>query len=67
MSESESDDVGLTPPFKRALTQILSRAAGSERLVVEFRTSETESGKRYLSHAMDITEHVDELEAMLDE
>lgn len=60
--DSPSDDVGLPPTFKKNLSQILSHAASQERTVIEFRTTETANGQRHLSHALDITEYVDELE-----
>lgn len=61
-----SDKVGLPPSVKRDLQEILAHAASQERTVIEFRTTETESGNRYFSNAMDITEHVGELEDAAD-
>lgn len=59
---SGDEKVGLPPTVKESLKSILSYAASKDRTVIEFRTSETESGRRHLSHALDITDHVDELE-----
>lgn len=56
------EEVGLPPTFKNALSEILATAAARDRTVIEFRTKETESGSRYLAHALDITDHVDALE-----
>lgn len=65
---SDSDDrVGLPPTFKQRLKQILAHAAANDRTVIEFRTTETEHGTRHLSHALDITEYVGELEAQSDD
>lgn len=61
------DAVGLPPTVRNTLSEILAHAASQERTVVEFRTKETESGRRHLAHAMEITEHVSEMEAQLDE
>lgn len=60
-------EVGLPPTVKQNLTEILSHAASQERTVIEFRTTETEQGARHLSHALDITDHVEELEDAADE
>lgn len=60
-------DVGLPPTVKENLGQILSYAAARDRTVIEFRTSETAAGKLHLSHALDITDYVNELEANADE
>jgi hypothetical protein len=64
MSDNE---VGLTPSFRDSLSSILSHAASQERTVIEFRTTETASGNTHLSQAIDITEHVAEMENDLDD
>lgn len=64
---SDKESVGLPPTFKQSLKSILARAASQDRTVIEFRTNETESGGRHLSHAIEITDHVDELERRLDQ
>lgn len=64
MSDGE---VGLPPTVKQNLSEILSYAASQERTVIEFRTTETGQGTRHLSHALDITDYVTELEAGADE
>lgn len=67
MGDEPSDDaVGVPPTFKNALSEILAHAASNERTVIEFRTQETASGRRHLAHALDITEHVAEMEDQLD-
>lgn len=58
----ESEAVGLPPTFKNRLSEILGHAASQERTVIEFRTKETDSGRRYLAHALEITDHVAEME-----
>lgn len=60
-----TDEVGVPPTFKDSLTEILAHAAANDRTIIEFRVTETESGRRHLSHALDITEHVSEMEADL--
>lgn len=67
MSDGESDAVGVPPPTRNSLKEILQHAASQERTVVEFRTSETADGTRHLSHAIDITEYVATLETEADE
>jgi hypothetical protein len=68
MSEDVSDEaVGIPPNTRETLKQILAHAASQDRTVIEFRTTETASGRRHFSHALDITEHVAELEAQTDD
>lgn len=68
MSDNDTEDaVGVPPTFKQELTEILAYAASQDRTVIEFRTTETAGGKRHLAHALDITEHVSEMEQQLDE
>jgi hypothetical protein len=64
---SDDEPVGLPPTMRKNLSEILSHAASQERTVVEFRTQETEAGDTFLAHALDITEHVAEMENKLDE
>ena len=64
---ADDEKVGLPPTFKNALSEILAEAASKDRTVIEFRTTETASGRRYLAHALEITEHVAELEQFAEE
>lgn len=61
MSDDDNERVAfnLSP---EQMTAIFAEAATKERTVVEFRTREMENGKRELHKALEITEHVEELE-----
>jgi hypothetical protein len=61
------EGVGLPPTFKENLKSILSHAASNDVTVIEFRTTTLEDGDRYLTHAVDISEYVSELERRVDE
>ena len=67
MSDEEDTAVGVPPTFKNELTDILAHAAANDRTVIEFRTKETESGRRHLAHAIDVTEHFCKMEEMLED
>lgn len=62
----ETDDVGVPPTFRDTLKEILAHAASQERTVIEFRTTETAAGNRHFSNAIDVTEHVSEMEDELE-
>ena len=59
------DEVGIPPTVRDNLKQILAHAASQDRTVIEFRTKEAASGRRHFTSALDITEHVSELENQL--
>lgn len=61
---SESTELALD---QDAFIDILCRAASKDRTVVEFRTTTDDEGNRALDHAMEITDHVTELEEMVEE
>ena len=65
--EETEEPVGLPPTFKNTLKSILAHAASQDRTVIEFRTTETASGRRHFTSALDITEHVGELEKQMQE
>jgi len=65
MSEND-ENVGVPPTFRDTLQEILAHAATQERTVIEFKTEETASGRTHFSSALEITEHVCELEEKLD-
>jgi len=58
MSDNSAVTLGIA---KDDLLDILRHAASQERTVIEFRTTESDNG-RELDQALDITEHVEQLE-----
>ncbi|WP_372611558.1 hypothetical protein [Halomonas sp.] len=67
MTEKQSDDsVGLPPNVKQTLSSILAHAASQERTVIELRTAEAANGRRHFTNALEITEHVAEMENQQD-
>lgn len=62
MTDDTPDEVGLPPKFRKTLSEILSHAAAQERTVIELRTGETASGRKHFTSALEITDHVAELE-----
>lgn len=60
------EPVAFPSETKEALMEILRRAASQDRTVVEFQRTEGENGP-VLSHAAEITEHVNKLEEIVNE
>ena len=67
MGEDSDGAVGLPPNVKQTLSQILAHAASQDRTVIELQTGETASGRRHFTHALEITDHVAEMEDQLNE
>lgn len=69
MSESESapDEPAMFSISPEEMTAILCEAATKERCVVEFQTRERPDGTRELHQAMEVTDHIQKLEEMVDE
>lgn len=62
-----SDDEVAVTLDKANLLEILTYAAGRDRTVIELRTTENADGERELSHAIDISEHVEAMEEGLED
>lgn len=63
MSDDEPVKFSISP---EEMTSILAEAATKDRTVVEFSTRMNEDGQRELHRAMEITDHVTELESRLE-